>query len=431
MHIPRMLLISLLTGVLAVSGSQPSGVGTARADETAPYRPGVVVVQLALGTRATIEQVNATYRTEVSAILDPELRAYLLELPEGETVEGMLHRMELDRRLALSEPDFIAEVPEARSHTTYAWGEFDPGPYLDGYAGAMLGLGSAELVARGSGSLVAVADTGIQSTHPALRTAIAPGGHDFVDGDPSPDDAGNGLDDDGDGAVDEATGHGTHVAGLVHLVAPEAAILPLRVLDSDGRGAVSAVAMAIRHAQARGADIINLSLGTESESQLLRNVIRAATLKGLVVVAAGGNNGANQREYPAAGSCVVAVTSVGPSGHKSDFATFGGWISLAAPGESVSSTFPPDGYATGSGTSIAAALVTGQAALLRSLLPTADARQIQGFMVGTADSLDGINPEYRGLLGAGLPDLPASVVAASSPSFAADGKLLMAGSCVG
>ena len=91
-------------------------------------------------------------------------------------------------------------------------------------------------------------------------------GYDFVDNDLAPDEEANGLDDDGDGRVDELYGHGTHVAGIVHLVAPDARLLPLRVLNSDGRGNNFRTASAIVYATHRGADAINLSLGTPHQS---------------------------------------------------------------------------------------------------------------------------------------------------------------------
>ena len=72
-------------------------------------------------------------------------------------------------------------------------------------------------------------DTGVQLDHPALASQIYPIGYDFIDGDADPSDSANGQDDDEDGTIDESVGHGTHIAGIVNLIAPEAQIMPLRV----------------------------------------------------------------------------------------------------------------------------------------------------------------------------------------------------------
>jgi subtilisin family serine protease len=270
-------------------------------------------------------------------------------------------------------------------------------------------LEAAHDLSRGEGTLVAVLDTGVQSNHPVLTNSIEVLGYDFVDNDLAPDEEANGLDDDGDGRVDELYGHGTHVAGIVYLVAPDARLLPLRVLNSDGRGNNFRTASAIVYATRRGADAINLSLGTPHPSALLREVVGEAAQIGVVVVAAAGNLNTDAKQYPAAEDCAIAVTSVNARDKRSSFANYGDWIGVAAPGENIYSTFPVDGYAWWSGTSMATPFVAGQAALLRGANPQLTLDEVGLLIGGTSDSLDKRNPAYRGQLGEGRIDLFASL----------------------
>ena len=95
--------------------------------------------------------------------------------------------------------------------------------------------------------MVAVIDTGVQSDHPELAGKMT-AGYDFVDMDGTPGDVGDGRDNDSDGEADEMVGHGTHVAGIVALAAPDARIMPIRALDTEGRGTTFGIARAIRFA---------------------------------------------------------------------------------------------------------------------------------------------------------------------------------------
>ncbi|HSL45492.1 MAG TPA: S8 family serine peptidase, partial [Anaerolineales bacterium] len=250
---------------------------------------------------------------------------------------------------------------------------------------------------------VAVVDTGVQLDHPALGAHMTLVQADFVDGDGIANDEPNGVDDDRDRQIDESTGHGTHVAGIALLVAPDASIMPVRVLDSDGSGNIFAVAEGILFAVENGAQVINLSLGTTEESDLLEDVIEEAAEDGVLVIAAAGNLGSRQETYPAADECALAITSVGPTDVKSRFANYGSWVDLAAPGESIYSAFPVDGYAWWSGTSMAAPFATGQAALLLGYDRSLDLEDVADLMGGTAQSLDSANSRLtsRNWLGAG------------------------------
>ena len=141
---------------------------------------------------------------------------------------------------------------------------------------------------------MAVLDTGAQLDHPALRERFAGvPRYDFVDDDTDPSEPA--LAKNKNIIAQEVVGHGTHVAGIVKLVAPQARIMPLRVLDREGFGTTFHVAEAIAYADVNGADVINLSLGTPRWSMLMREKVDGAIADGAVVVAAAGNDGSSNR----------------------------------------------------------------------------------------------------------------------------------------
>jgi thermitase len=374
------------------------------------YEPGQVVVKLAPLSGNDLLGINKSYGTSTLASLPNHSDIFLLQAPLGVDVEQLVQVMLNDVRLLYAELNYINESPEDGStDRIYGWGGTDGSTMGNQDSAKTVQLGAAHDLSRGEGTLVAILDTGVQPNHPALSNSLEVLGYDFVDNDPVPTDEANGLDDDGDGRVDELYGHGTHVAGIVHLVAPAARILPLRVLNSDGRGNNFRTASAIVYAAHRGADAINLSLGTPYQSALLRDAVNDAARLGVVVVAAAGNLNTDAQQYPAAESCAIAVTSVNTHDKKSSFANYGNWIGVAAPGENIYSTFPVDGYAWWSGTSMATPFVAGQLALLRGAESQLTLDEAGLLIGGTADPLDQRNPAYNGRLGEGRSDLVASL----------------------
>ncbi len=228
-------------------------------------------------------------------------------------------------------------------------------------------------------------DTGIDATHPALAGHLVPG-YDFVDLDNDPSEVGS--------QQQGPYGHGTHVAGLIALVAPEAKIMPIRVLDQNGIGNIWVLAEALAYAvnpdgnaaTHDGADIVNMSIGTLRHTNLLADLLKkvssdvplagdddfpATGTPGVVVVAAAGNGGDTTPQYPAAEN-IGGLLAVGASTQTDALATFstrGSWIRALAPGEHIVSSVPGGGYGTWSGTSMAAPLAAGEAALVRAAYP--------------------------------------------------------------
>jgi thermitase len=395
------------------------GTGAAQ-EEDEDFVSDEVVVKLDPREGATIAQVNADYGTVVRDELLGSAGIYLLGLPAGASVEATAERMEADRRLVYAEPNFVTDAPEGNPRWS-AWGgrgpfpSDDAAPYPDQYAVSAMNLSCAHQ-AGGAGAVVAVLDTGAQPGHPALSGRLVPG-YDFVDDDPNPADEPNGRDDDGDGYVDEMVGHGTHVAGVVALAAPEASIMPLRVLDPDGRGNVFVIAEALLYAERGGADVANLSLGSARESDLLEDVLEDVSgdddddepaKPGMFVAGSAGNANQTAEQYPAAEDGVMAVASVDEGGKKSGFSNYGDWVDVSAPGEEIYSAFPESRYALWDGTSMAAPFVAGQAALIRALDPDRSAEDVAALISATARNLDS-EPTYASSLGAGHADAGASV----------------------
>ncbi|MCE9636755.1 MAG: S8 family serine peptidase [Planctomycetes bacterium] len=265
---------------------------------------------------------------------------------------------------------------------------------------------AAMRTATGMGVVIAVLDSGIDATHPDLAGHVLPG-KDFVGMDDDPSEEQNGLDDDGDGQVDEGFGHGTFIAGLALTVAPDAQILPVRVLDTDGRGTVSAIASGIEWAVANGANVINLSLGMDASSGVLGDAVRYAIANGITVVAATGNGGAPASiSFPASVAGVVAVTAVDPAGAPAAFANGGPAATVAAPGQAVIGPYPGNQYGAWSGTSFSAGLASGGAALLVQTQPTITPAAVVRRMRNTARPAPmTLRPAQRRRLGGGRLDL--------------------------
>ena len=265
----------------------------------------------------------------------------------------------------------------------------------------------------GTGVRIAVVDTGINSDHSDLKTS---GGSSRVFLGPNfSNPAKNSKDD---------NGHGTHCAGSAGAsdnsigvvgVAPNCTLIAVKVLDKQGNGWVSNIIAGIDWA-ADNADIISLSLGTTSNVSALEDSVDAAVAAGVLVVAAGGNEGqiGNPPLYPGAYASVIAVAATNSSDGVPSFSTKGSYIDIAAPGVSVLSTWKDGGYATLSGTSMATPHVAGAAALLIGSGVT-DVAAIRAALLGTADDINAATlPGVDIAIGNGLLDVEEAVTGSSS-----------------
>lgn len=254
----------------------------------------------------------------------------------------------------------------------------------------------------GQGVVVAVVDTGVDSTHPDLKDNIwtNPG-----------EVAGNGIDDDKNGFIDDINGwdfvdrdntpldlnsHGTHVAGAIAAerndfgvtgVAYNAKIMPVRVIGLDG-GSNLNVAAGIRYAADNGANVINLSLGGSASSAIV-DAVQYATQKGSFVVMAAGNDGSSQPIFPAniANQWGIAVGAININKNLATFSARAGAVPLnyvVAPGVNVISTTPNNTYQSSSGTSMATPHVSGVAALFLSANPKLTPTQLTSLLTTNA-----------------------------------------------
>ena len=413
------LLAAVTAALLCLSLAGPASADDDD-DDGGEFVPRQVVVKFKPETsKAGVVAFNKKFKTRTQQVLPGGEKIYLLGITRpGVNPAGLAAQMRGDTRVLYAEPNFRAGSPEgSRRHYARPGGTPTPSPestrYKNQYAtnDANLNLTEAHQVNRGAGSVVAVIDTGVQLGHGELAGRITAAKYDFVGNDKFPYDVGDGRDNDFDGVKDEMVGHGTHVAGIVALAAPEARIMPIRALDTEGRGTTFGLAKAIKFAVRQGADVVNLSLGSSRNTELLGDLIGDDDDDAgpTVFVAAAGNDSNTAQQFPAAEDGAVAVASVDDQKQKSDFSNYGGWVTVAAPGTDIYAPFPQSRYATWSGTSMATPFVAGQAALIKSARPTADAACVKGILEQTRDPLAG-----PGL--GGYADFVESVNQASNPA---------------
>jgi thermitase len=402
----------------------PGATGDARALETESFVPGQIIVKLAPGVKITDVNLRGYGLRVQERFLDQtNTDIYLLKATDGASAQAKLDEVAGDPLIRYAELNYLTDAPEADArHSAFPAGDATPTTRNysrdASYPDSALNLTAARSISQGAGTTVAVLDTGAQLNHPALKAQFAGiPRFDFVDDDKDPSEPP--LAKTEQQRAQEVVGHGTHVAGIVHLVAPEARLMPLRVLDREGYGTVFHVAEAVAFADIHNADVINLSLGSPSWSRLLREKVDGAIRDGSVVVAAAGNYDSVQPQYPASNGPpwvasdddgLLAVTSVSAAEKKSDFADYGTWIDIAAPGEEILSTYPVSKYAYWSGTSMAAPFVSGEAALIDSVDGSLGPAGVEERMRFSARCLDEKNlPLPPHSLGAGYADVGASL----------------------
>lgn len=327
---------------------------------------GVQVAQV------TAQEVNVVlarlYRDGNVLYAQPAYRVKAFDLPTEPVSQDLTgEMMEASAATTINDPLFKQQYAPQLTRATEAWSK-----------------------TAGRGVKVAIVDTGIDPEHPDLKANLVPGYNSLAHNTNTRDD----------------NGHGTHCAGVAAAIAgnregitgiaPKAKLMPIKALGKDGGGSDASVAEGIAWAVDNGAKVISLSLGSSTESKVMRDAVDYAIRKGVVVVAAMGNDGINERSYPAAFPGVIAVGASDAQDAIADFSQWGNWISVTAPGVKILSTLPtykvdlnnygyPQRYGLMDGTSMATPAVAGLAALLKSVNPSASPAKVKARIEETAD----------------------------------------------
>ncbi len=335
----------------------------------------------------------------------PRFSLYRIGVPPGANIDAIVGQLEGDPDVRDAEPHRRLETAEGVQRSI---ADLD----INGTVGTFQSQSTTNLIHTaaahqhftGASVLVAVVDTNVAVNHVVLRGASFGPGFDMIGGAPTADVPPNGLDDDADGDVDEADQHGTHVAGLVHLAAPGARILAIRVLEEDGQGDVFTTAKGILQAIDAGADIINLSFGMVPSSLPLERAIEYALDAGIVVVAPAGNRNGGCPDFPANQPEVLAVAGIGADLVKTSFSSYGIPVGLSAPADALLSPYRGQSFARWSGTSFAAPLVSGGVALLLEKYPGLSPSEAIATLRASTQP-DNNPPSLSGQMGTGVLDL--------------------------
>ena len=404
----KLLLLGSLTLTCLTPKSSAQSVNTYML-----HSPGLTQAQAACQTYgltmvSTIRQPD-TYLVQLTTAVPP---AVLEQWVHG---DPNIRHLELDTHVAVPEAaladlPYVASMPITTHATdshlvqlygTTAWLGYVQQPAM--YATAASNL--LQPNTSGSGIVVAVIDTGIDSQNPILAPVLVPG-YDFIRNVPGYASDLADIDQSTAAILEQSTaallesyqvvtlnqstaaiveqstaallegnplpshfGHGTMVAGLIHLFAPTAKIMPLKAFNADGSADVSNIVNAIYYATDHGARIINMSFELSQISDALLRAVNYATRKGVICIASAGNDGQEALVYPAAFGNVIAVGSVNQQGQISSFSNYGSdSVSVAAPGEALVTTYPGNHYAAAWGTSFSSALVAGTTADLLSAI---------------------------------------------------------------
>jgi hypothetical protein len=306
-------------------------------------------------------------------------------------------------RVGFDNPDDLANLLDGDEEESFIYPVSAPPPPQGTVQPGAIALGGAlhdwlgingDNSAWGKGVTIAVLDTAVDP-HRAFSTSIR--SIDLVN--PS-------------APAGDSRGHGTAVASVIagsHSltpgVAPSADILSVRVADDRGMSDSFQLAKGIHAALENGADLINISMGSQGDSGLVRRAVEAALAQGVLIVAAAGNNGIEQVSYPAANEGVIAVGAVDAMGSHLAFSNTGEQVDISAPGLEVNAAWDNDAAARVTGTSFSAPIVTGAIAAVMTEAGKGNLTALQAWERIRAVLNDGGAPGTDEAIGAGMPDI--------------------------
>lgn len=388
-----------LAGCLAVFIGFVAG-GIPRLEEETDYVPGQVLLKFRSWVPvwrrvATLSNVRSRAVSRIT-----RLDVFVVQIPDEAKVEDMVTAFNRNPDIEYAEPNHIfrAAVTPNDIYFKYQYALFNKGQDIDWVPGGPQGKPSADIKApsaweetKGIETItIAIVDTGVDLLHPDLKNKIRSSGRDVFNND---------FD------ANDDHGHGTVVAGIAAAetnnnegiagVAWNSKILPVKVTGKDGIGPEDKVAEGIRWAVDNGANVINLSMGSEEPTFLIRDAMKYAYDKNVVVVASAGNNN-GPVNYPAAyDDYVLAVAATDYNDNRTSWSSYGPQVDVAAPGDKVLGPYPvaltPAGffpYLPGTGTSFSAPHVAGLAALIKGLKPWLKIADIMNVIRYSADDVN-------------------------------------------
>ena len=425
------------TGVVAVKLRSDAAPASGKA---LPHRFGISsldVVSDELGVRR-VEPMIRSRLSKARPDLPDLSQIYRVTLSDGVDVRRAALLFGSDPSVAYAEPIVAHYLDETPNDPDFSRQWFLDSIMAEAAWDVHKGEDGAEVV-------VGISDTGVAWRHEDLVENIYQNLGEDADGDGKvieesggswvfdPDDI-NGIDDDGNGFVDDFVGwnffnddggqdndpddpasHGTHVAGLaaartdnaigVSSISWNVKILPTSASSVNSGDAISRGLSSVVYLAENGADIINMSWGSDSTSKFQQDVMEYARGLGSLLVAAAGNDSTSDLHYPSALPGIVSVASVGKTDRLALYSNFGISVDVLAPGGAgtnrIRSTIPPSNYGDKEGTSMASPVVAGVFALVKSLYPSWSNEELIQQVLGTADSVDDLNVNFVGLIGEG------------------------------
>jgi cell wall-associated protease len=387
-----------------------------QANEIIVSLKGDTTTALAIATAKTVlgNQIQVQTLQTKDTIID---NTYIVKFQGNASPRAMVAALEKLPNVRYAEPNYKATSFGSDIQYTTQWslkntGQFEGTPGVDiGYTKLNSLLAGLKL----NQTLIGVVDTGVNYTLQDLKSRLRVDlGKDFVNSDLDP------MDD---------NDHGTHVSGTIAAVSDNyysvaginqyASIIPVKVLNQDGRGNMSNVALGIRHAVDKGAKVINLSLGTNDFVQTVEDQLIYAKQKGVTVIAAAGNDGNSSLSYPGSSENVVGVGATDNTEALADFSNYGDGIDIVAPGVKIASLTKNGEVKYASGTSMATPHVVAVAGLIYAMKPDVTPEQVISLL--TQNTVDLGTPGYDTTFGWGRLDA-AKVVTAVKGLSAKPGK---------
>jgi subtilisin family serine protease len=407
------MLLLLGNGPGATSVARATGAGALRA--AARYVPGVLLVRRKAG--ASAEAVTRQAKGAAVAGRVDALGVDKVTVPPGQE-QAISRQLEQSGLVEFAQPDFLYRVADVTPN--------DP-DYPQQWDLPKIRAPAAWGTTEGSpGVIVAVIDTGYDLGHPDRPVNLIAGPTYTQNSAPYDGCGPEGV----DGPSDDF-GHGTHVGGTIAAdfnngvgmagLAPNVSLLVIKAGDCAGYFADSDIVSAIDYAVNNGAKVINMSFGGPGPDDVMGAAVQGAARRGVVLVAAAGNDASSENFVPADLSGVMAIAATDPSDQPAYFSNYGPAIAVAAPGVNILSTYPtsldPSGYLVDNGTSMASPHVAAIAGLVLSAFPALSAGQVISAIERGAVPLGGSVPNAQ--YGYGRVDACNALYAAGHPSWTA------------